>query len=59
MRRRPEALVMSEALTRANPADEDERDALIELLTAIETGAITGAHRGVETLEERRAEEGS
>lgn len=57
-KRRPEGLVMSEALTRASPADDAERDALVALLTAIETGAITGGNRGFETLEERQEEEG-
>lgn len=58
LRRRPEGLVMSEALARACPADDDERAALVELFKAIETGALTGAHTGRETAIERAEEEG-
>lgn len=50
---------MSEALVRAGPLDDDERDALVALLMAIEAGAITGANVGFETAEERREEEGA
>jgi hypothetical protein len=57
--RRPEGLVMAEALARCQPADADDAAVLVELLGAIETGAITGAHRGRETAEERRDEEGA
>lgn len=57
--RRPEGLVMADALARCQPADADEEAVLVELLGAIETGAITGAHRGRETHAERREEEGT
>lgn len=50
---------MSEALVRAGPATDDERDALVALLMAIEAGAITGSNVGFETAEERSEEEGN
>ncbi len=58
LRRRPEGLMVAEALARCPPEDDAERDALVSLFTAIETGALTGAHRGAETLQERNEEEG-
>lgn len=58
-KRRPEGLRMGEALIRANPADDDEREALVALFTSIEAGAITGGARGVETADERSEEEGN
>lgn len=50
---------MSEALARALPADADEQEALVALFTAIETGALTGAHAGVESARDREQEEGT
>jgi hypothetical protein len=50
--------MMTEALARCQPADADETAVFLDLLGAIETGAITGAHRGRETLQEFRDEEG-
>lgn len=49
--------MMSEALTRAQPVDDAERAALVALFTDIERGAITGAVVGVESEDEREAEE--
>lgn len=51
-KRKPQGLLMSEALTRCPPADEDEREALVELFKAIEAGALMGAWRGIETVDE-------
>lgn len=57
-RRRPEGLLMAEALARCQPADADEQAVLIDMLTAIETGAIIGANNGRESLKDRQEEEG-
>lgn len=56
-KRWPEGLIVSEALARCPPADTDEHEALVTLFAAIETGAITGAVKGVEHLEERQEED--
>lgn len=55
-KRWPEGLIVSEALTRCAPASAAERDALLELFDAIERGAVTGAHDGLETAEDRERE---
>jgi hypothetical protein len=55
-KRWPEGLIVSEAFARCPPADEDEREALLALFSAIETGAVTGAHDGMESLEDREQE---
>lgn len=57
-RRKPLGMKVGEALARCPPADADEREALVELFTAIEQGAVTGACKGVESIEDRREEEG-
>lgn len=57
-RRKPLGLKMAEALVRCPPADAEERADLVELFAAIEQGAIKGACDGVESIEDRRREEG-
>lgn len=55
-KRWPEGLIVAEAFQRCPPADADERDTLLVLFSAIETGAVTGAHDGMESLQDREQE---
>jgi hypothetical protein len=57
-KRWPEGLIVSEAFARCPPKDDAEHAALVTLFAAIEAGAMIGAVKGVETLEERQEEEG-
>jgi hypothetical protein len=56
-KRWPEGLIVSEAFARCPPVDDAEREALVTLFAAIESGAITGAAKGIETAEDRQEEE--
>lgn len=51
-------LIVSEALSRLGPMTHEEREAVVDLLTSIEAGALQAAITGVESAAERDAEEG-
>lgn len=50
-------IIASEALARIGTLDGDEREGVVQLLAAIETGALTAALTGVESEAERRKED--
>lgn len=55
-KRWPEGLIVSEALARAAPSTMEEREAFLQFFDAIERGAVTGAHEGLETAKDREEE---
>jgi hypothetical protein len=55
---RAEGLIMSEALTRCPPADEAEREALVEAFEMIELGARHGQSRGMNLTAEEESNDG-